>query len=1124
MSVKIITGAIGAGKTRFCIDELRKTHNDNPDTRCIMLVPSHYSHETERMLINEFGGTGLNNIECTSFEKLARELLPKTAKRLGASGKNALVCRAISMTLSQIQNDNEQLDRRIVRAISKRGFVDVAASLISEMHRYNVKYDTLNEYAKSEQNPVLAQKLKVLSYISEKYDTLLTSADYVDADDDLSRLASVICNHFKNCDKIWIDKFDEFLPQQFEVVRALIDSGADITITFNTSNSNTYYATKNTVSALCDYTDAKLVHLDSKMTHINAPDLKFLFSTWFDRTVYNDKCTNIEIFASRDAYTETEHTARKILDLVREHNYRFCDIGILCGTEDEYSHIIEAVFDEYDIPYYTDNTIAISEYPIAMQILSLFNVIEHNWNYSSMFEYLRAGFIYTKCSTKGKVKYKRIDPDELDVLENYVLKYGITYKNAWCRSWLCKTRSVIDTAFENDNPCEDATEKIDELRQTIITPILNYSEAIKSSKTVSDYCRALFAFLEDINLYQGLKTELLSMAINNATADAQRFGQIWNLILSVIDEVNTALGTEEVSHNEFCQYIKAAMSQCQIRTVPSGIDRVFIGSADMNRAIPTPVVFAMGAVAGTYPKISTQEGFLSNADRETLLEHELRLAPTTLKKAEKQTETVYKLMSAAQDKLYISYPSITSDGHSTLPSQLITDIMSKFKDLNISDDIMQEDNSIMYISSPKATMHKFLISPSTHPLWSHVDNWFSEHHEWRNKLFTVRKAKKQFSRQSIKLCPDIAKSLYEGKNRYSATRLNAYANCPFSHYLQYGLSAHEREEYEMQSKDTGSYAHEIIRRFCARIDEDTSLDWNSVNDEQCNSIVSDIVSDTIRNIAASDMQDKEMTADILSRMGDTVKEAAKTVCRSIQCGKFRTAAYEKEVRVKLTDDIEFGGIIDRLDVCEHDGINEYRIIDYKTGNKEFSVADVYNGLDMQPVIYALAMRMIDDKAVISGMYYSLMHNDFAQVGVTSRDKTIENELKKNTAYNGITFVGNDKTQNIPKEELDRIESELSRSNSPLFFKDKSNEFGYSKSVRTRPEGELLMEKVRCNIIDADKNIRNGNIDVTPLVRGQKRACTYCAYSSVCRFDEALINEKCITQNDSAVWELLEEDE
>ena len=74
MSVKIITGGIGSGKTRYCIDEMAKAHKTAPDRRCIMIVPTHYTHETESMLIREFGGTGLNNIICTSFEKLSREL------------------------------------------------------------------------------------------------------------------------------------------------------------------------------------------------------------------------------------------------------------------------------------------------------------------------------------------------------------------------------------------------------------------------------------------------------------------------------------------------------------------------------------------------------------------------------------------------------------------------------------------------------------------------------------------------------------------------------------------------------------------------------------------------------------------------------------------------------------------------------------------------------------------------------------------------------------------------------------------------------------------------------------------------------------------------------------------
>ena len=91
MSVKIITGSIGSGKTRYCTDEMEKLHNLNPKKRCIMIVPSHYSHETEHMLITKFGGTGLNNIECTSFEKLSRELLPTVLRRLGAPAKHVLI-------------------------------------------------------------------------------------------------------------------------------------------------------------------------------------------------------------------------------------------------------------------------------------------------------------------------------------------------------------------------------------------------------------------------------------------------------------------------------------------------------------------------------------------------------------------------------------------------------------------------------------------------------------------------------------------------------------------------------------------------------------------------------------------------------------------------------------------------------------------------------------------------------------------------------------------------------------------------------------------------------------------------------------------------------------------------
>ena len=1124
MSVKIVTGGIGSGKTRYCTDEIERIHNSNPTRRCVMVVPSHYSHETERMLINRFGGTGLNNIECTAFEKLARELVLGSSRHLGASGKNVLICRAIALAAKKAEEAADEFDRRLLRAIRKRGFTDVASSLISEMHRYNVSSEMLCDFAKNSENQMLSQKLRLLSLISKNYESLLSEKDYVDSDDDLSRLAGVIGKHFDSDTSIWIDKFDELLPQQLEVVKALISSGADITITFNTCSNpeDTYYGTKNAISDIKAFTDTEIIRLDGEMSHIKSPDLKFLFSSWFDSDTYIGKCENIEVFAARDAYTETEHVARKILDLVREDGYRYYDIGILCGTQNGYSHIIEAVFDEYEIPYYTDERISISEYPIAMQILALFDIIEHNWDYNSMLEYLRAGFIYTKTHTENnKIKYTRLNPDEIDLLENFVLRYGIEHKNAWSRSWLSENRGIVDTAFETEKENSQASEKLDELRRTVILPVENYNRKITDAKTVSDYCRALFGFLEDINLYQGLKNELLSMAINNATADAQRFGQIWNLVLDVLDQVDTALAEEIVTHSEFAEYIRAAMEKCQIRTIPSGIDRVFIGSADMNRALPTPIVFMMGAVSGTFPAISTSEGFLSNADRTTLSDNSIRFAPTTHKKAEKERNTVYKLLSAVMDKLYISYPTMTISGDSNLPSQTVTDIMSRFSDIRVSDDIISDDT--LHISTPKATLHNFLMYPKSHPLWPHISSWFEEHDEWRNRLFTVKNAKNRANHRKIELNSDIAQELYRDKNRYSATRLNSWASCPFSHFMQYGLDAREREEYDIKPTDTGTYAHEIIRRFCEKVDTDSSINWDNISDDMCTEIVSGIVSDTLDKIRTSELRDKEMTADILSRMGTTVTEAAKTVCRSIKCGQFNIESYEKEVYVNLTDDIQIGGIIDRLDVCRMPESNEYRIIDYKTGNKDFSVSDVYHGLDMQPVIYALAMRMLDDKATVSGMYYSMVHNNFASIDVTSKESTALSQLRKNTAYNGITFVGNNKNSPIPTDEINRIESELSRAEGSLFFTGKADKFGYSKSVRTRPDGEWLMGRVHDNIINADKNIRNGSIDLSPLVNGTNHACTYCAYKSVCKFDEAEKNERCVTESDNDIWNKIEED-
>lgn len=1129
MSVKIITGNIGSGKTEYCIDEIEKIQLADKSRKCVMLVPSHYSHETEKTIIDKFGGTGLNNIEVTSFEKLARNLLSGAQKHLSAPGKQSLICRAAELCIRELENRLGDFDIKLIRAVKRPGFLDVAESLISELHRYSVTVNELREQANNTENSTLEQKLEITAMLCENYDGLLSETEYIDSDEDLSRLANVIGNYFNGNTSIWIDKFDEFLPQQFEVVTALIDSGADITVTFNVCDNeeDTYYGTLNAINNITEYSGAKLIHLPGGFSHItDAPDLKFLFSTWFDRSRYTDTVSNAEIFEARDSYTEIEHIACRILDFVRDDKYRFRDISVICGNPESYGHIIEAVFDEYDIPYYNDERFSISEHPIAMQLLALFDIIENNWDYSSMFEYLRAGFVYTKTvQENGKIKYRRIPSDSLDILENYVIKYGIRGKNIWCRSWVKGRKKFIEEALGKDAQIDDNTKKADALREIIVQPIVEYYEDIKTAETVKDYCCAVYRFLENINLYQGLKAELLSMAMNKATADAQRFGQIWNLVLDVLDQLNTALGTQKVSSEEFTAYLRAAMTKCMIRTVPSGVDRVFIGSVEKNSTNSMKIIFMAGAVSGTFPSETALEGFLSNADREYLADKNIQLAPTTSKKSAKLYNSVYRTLSAVSDKLCISYPVQTPDGKPCRPSQTVIDIRSKLSRIKTYDDILisPEEEKQMYISSPKATLHKMLIHPKEHPLWSHVNDWFYEHKEWKNGLFKIKNAKNKYRFRRVELNAKYAGKLFEGQTTYSATRLNTYALCPFRHYVKYGLRAGTQEEWTLNAADAGTYAHEIIRTLCEKVDNDSALDWSTIDDDTLAQLTQEITADTIKRVSQTDITGKERAAHIFSRMSKTVETAVKTVRKSIACGEFRPYAYEKEISVPLTDNIKVFGIIDRLDVCSHDGVNEYRIIDYKTGREEFKVSEIYNGFDMQPVIYALVMRMLDKNAVISGMYYSKVRDDYAKLSTSNKAEKIEKDLKKNTELNGATFLDKDKEGNLTFESMDRIESGLSREEDPLFFIPKRGG-GYGMNVRSRKAGEALMGTVLDKIIETDNKIRCGSIDIAPLERSNNSACTYCDFSPVCKFDESLSEPRKIAESDSEVWKMMEGDE
>lgn len=1144
MPMRIIRGTVGSGKADLCLREIEKIHEKNPESKCIMIVPNHYSYETERRFVGRFGGTGLNNIEVLTLRKMAINCLSAAdLKYLTPAGKQMLIHKAVN----DYCENTEITDAGLIASIKKPGFLDVTASLISELKRYSVTPAMLFESVdKIGENAPLKNKISALGSIYSMYSDFVEKSGCTDSEDDIKRLAEYIqkSEEFGADTYVWFAKFDELTPNQLAVVKSLLSRNVNVAVCVNypENDDGTYAQMQNMYFRLEDlasiYGGCQIVPLADKLCHIKSRELRFLFENWNDsHAVFNEGTRDISLFESRDAYEEVEYTAGRIIDLAREDGFRFRDIAVLCGDADEYRYIVETVFAEYEIPYFTDSTIVLSDHPIALQLLSLFDIFEDDWSYESVFSYLRAGFIYEK-NGRG---YAPINQNEIDRLENFVLRYGIRGQSKWLGETVWRRgNDLLSAAFGEETEDEEDKGCFDELRAKITAPIAAFKEATSRRKTARAHAEAIFEYCESINLYEGLKFRTEQLREDGLLNEAEQFTQIWNLLLDVINQTVVTVGDEKMNREEFGEYIRAGLTKCEIRTIPSGIDRVYVGNVERSSESKVRAMFVIGAIGGTFPDERSDEGFLSNRDRGEMDELcGIRLAPDTKKKMEKQYFKVYRALCAVTERLFLSYPLQNSEGRAQRASRMILDIHRKFPKLGIFD-LLPDAKEKIYISSPKATIHKMLINKSggaaQNPVWEAAYEWYKKSGEWDGMLSLLESAGK-FAVRDINLDSSLARRLYEEKGAYSASRLNAYAKCPFGYFIKYGIGAYERQEWEITPADVGSYAHEVIKKFCESVEDGAKTDsekldcWRnlrSAGEEGTapvrEEILNKIIETTRENMLSSLTRDKERTANIFSRMGKTIGHAAKIVHMSFRNGRYAEDGMERDFELELGGGVKVKGIIDRLDLYnEENGTARVRVIDYKTGRNAFDVVDIYNGIDMQPVIYAIAARELvredtGKTADVTGIYYNKVRDDFEKLRYGDSVEKADRNHNRARRLDGVTFIDADGDNRViydmDSSLLDGGESEF------LNISSKNGEIVQNDSIRTRAEIEGLMKTVGEGIEKADRDIKSGNISLLPYTAGKSSACDYCDYKKVCAFDYDKRGARNREGDKATVWELM----
>ncbi len=226
MSLRVIIGRAGSGKSTLCLEEIRRELRNQPwGAPIILLVPEQATYQMEMALANtpELGGS--LRAQVLSFRRMGWRIFAETGGGLktliGATGKRMLLRRILLKHRLKL--------KAFARSATRPGMADLLAQAIGEFKLYRITPNDLRQVKNAYE--ILEDKLNDLALIYEEFQTSLGQA-VLDPDDELSILAEKIpCAPLIHGAQIWVDGFIGYTPQELEVLRTLLITAAEVVVT-----------------------------------------------------------------------------------------------------------------------------------------------------------------------------------------------------------------------------------------------------------------------------------------------------------------------------------------------------------------------------------------------------------------------------------------------------------------------------------------------------------------------------------------------------------------------------------------------------------------------------------------------------------------------------------------------------------------------------------------------------------------------------------------------------------------------------------------------------------------------------------------------------------------------------
>lgn len=1089
MSLQLIYGRSGTGKSQLILDEIKEKINENK--KIYIIVPEQYSFSMEKRLLNTIGTKSIINAEVLTLSRMATRVVSEvsgnTKARLSKIGKAMIVYSCA-----------QKLKSKLVYLNDSNKNLDLILNSITEFKKHSITENDINSVIEKTDDEYLKIKLNDIKMVLDKYNKTISNS-YIDESDLLGLLIDDIDKtDMFNDTLIYIDEFMGFTSQEYKIIEKLINIASKVTITVCADElnydlvdmSDIFYFNKQTANKLLaiarniNYEIEKSICLkDNK--RIKSKELRFLEENLYSKKFnkYLDKCDNISIFMAKNPYSEVEHVASEILSLVRDNNARYKEIGIITKNIEDYSFNVKAIFDEYNIPIFIDEKKDINNNILMIYIVSLFNILTKNWSYESVFSFLKTGLVDLK-------------EEDIYDLENYSLKWGIK-GNKWYKEDFC---------FEEKN---DKQDRINVSRRKLVDLVFSFKNILSNSKKVKDIAKGLVDFINLNNISKMIYKMADDLENKGLYEIASEYRNSLKLFYNVLDEMVLVYENEEMNFDKFNNILQIGLSKSEFGTIPATLDEVVLGDMDRTRLNNVKYLFVLGMNDGVIPSIVKNEGFLNDADREFLKQNGLDVAKGTIEQIYENQFNIYKILSGIENKLYISYPVVDKDGKNLRHSVLITKIKNMFKNIKESSDVIKKDFKISLKDSSFddaiSKYKEYLETGKIDDWWLDVLNWYYINE--KEKFLKVLKGlddtniSSNISRKNVEI-------LYGNTMKTSISRLEQYRRCPFSFHLKYGLKLKEPEEFNIRSIDTGSFMHDIIDTFFNYV-LDKNIDISSLEEDELKQIIYDIIDERLKMSKNYIFTSTPKYIVLTERLSKVVYESMTYIVDGLKNSKFRVLGNEiefnenasyKPIELNLSDGrkVELTGKIDRADIANIDGKDYVRIIDYKSSVKDIDLNQVIAGLQIQLISYLDAISEENNLNPAGILYFNLI-DKIVNKSRNLTDEEIKLEIRKAYKMKGLIVADID----IARAMDTKLEKGFSDTIPVYIDKDESVN-NYRSSTISKEKFESLQKYAKKIIKEISSEILDGNIDIKPYYLNKKTGCDYCEYKSICGFN---INNK-----------------